>query len=200
MEKKSLLESFSPAEQFIYQKLKKEVSASLYYHGVHHTLDVLEAALKIAEAEKITKEELRLLRIGALYHDAGFITIYKNHEERGCEMAHEFLPSFGFTTPEIKVICKMIMATKLPQNAHSKLEKIICDADLDYLGREDFYQTAETLFSELKKHSYVKDKEEWNEIQKSFLQKHTYYTSYSRENREPQKQIFLKEISGNNKS
>ncbi len=85
MEKKSLLESFSPAEQFIYQKLKKEVSASLYYHGVHHTLDVLEAALKIAEAEKITKEELRLLRIGALYHDGVlslFIKIMKKEVAR----------------------------------------------------------------------------------------------------------------------
>ena len=31
-------------------------------------------------------------------------------------------------------------ATKIPQTPLTKLEEIICDADLDYLGREDFFE------------------------------------------------------------
>ncbi|MEO6290608.1 MAG: HD domain-containing protein [Ginsengibacter sp.] len=189
------MKNFSTAEEFIFQMLKSKLPAKLTYHGFHHTLDVLDAALKIAKSETLDDEEIKLLRIAVLYHDAGFITIYKNHEEKGCEMAREYLPAYDFTDEEIDIVCNMIMATKIPQSPVTKLEKIICDADLDYLGREDFYDIGKKLFSELNELGMVKDEEEWDNIQKNFLGRHHYLTSFSRLNREPQKQEYLKEIS-----
>ena len=183
-----------PEEKFILQKLENELSGNLTYHGLHHTLDVLNAALEIAKVEKISKAEIKLLRIAVLFHDAGFTRVYKDHEEKGCELAKEILPSFGYSNEEISIICGMIMATKIPQSPKTKLEKIICDADLDYLGRNDFHSISNTLFEEMKIYVHINDENQWNQIQKNFLEKHHYYTQYGIVKREPQKQMHLEKI------
>ena len=188
------MNKYSPEEKFILQKLENELPGTLTYHGLHHTLDVFNAAMKIAAEENLSPAEIKLLRIAVLYHDAGFITTYKNHEEKGCEKAKENLPAFGYTDEEIDIICGMIMATKIPQSPHTLLEKIICDADLDYLGRDDFHKISNTLLEEMKIYVHLHDEKEWNKIQKKFLEKHQYYTEFGRKKREPQKQQYLKEI------
>jgi uncharacterized protein len=188
---------FKGAEDFILAKLKKELSPTLTYHGYHHTVDVLDAALKIAVAENISDDEKKLLRIAVLFHDAGLTQVYKNHEEKGCEMAKEFLPRFGFNKKQIDVIAGMIMATKIPQTPRTKLEEIIGDADLDYLGREDVYPIAQTLFEELKIHSNLADARQWNDIQISFLSSHHYHTNYAIGLREPKKKIYMERLKKN---
>ena len=65
-------------ENYIYEKLQKNLSPTLTYHGFHHTLDVVDAALSIAKQEKIIDEEsLILLETAVLYHDLGFICLIK---------------------------------------------------------------------------------------------------------------------------
>jgi HD superfamily phosphodiesterase len=54
--------------------LEKELSSSLTYHNIGHTLDVEEQILIIAAAEGITQQQdLEDLQIAALYHDTGFL-------------------------------------------------------------------------------------------------------------------------------
>lgn len=189
------MNTYSPEEKFILQYLEKELPDNLSYHGLHHTLDVFNAAMKIAETENLSPHEIKLLRIAILYHDAGFTANYKDHEERGCEMARKNLPAFGYTDRDIKIICGMIMATQIPQTPKTLLEKIICDADLDYLGRNDFYKISNTLFEEMKVYGSLHDEKEWNKIQKRFLDKHQYHTEFGKKHREHKKQKYLQEIS-----
>ncbi len=189
------MNTYSPEETFILKKLEKNLPANLTYHGLHHTIDVFNAAMKIAEAENLSSNDMRLLRIAILYHDAGFTLAYKNHEDEGCKMAKKDLPAYGYSAKEISIICGMIMATKIPQNPHTILEKIICDADLDYLGRDDFEKISNTLHEEMKIYAQLHDKNEWYKIQKDFLEKHEYYTDFSRNNREHKKQKYLAEIN-----
>jgi uncharacterized protein len=185
---------YSSEENFILQKLDKELPGDLTYHGIHHTVDVFNAAMKIAATEQLSPEEIKLLRIAVLYHDAGFTATYKNHEEKACEMAREHLPAYGYTNEEIGTICGMIMATKIPQNPKTLLERIICDADLDYLGRDDFHRISKTLHEEIKKYVKVHHDKEWNIIQKKFLEEHHYHTKFSRVKRAPKKEKYLEEI------
>jgi predicted metal-dependent HD superfamily phosphohydrolase len=182
------------AEKFILEKLDKKLPKDLFYHGLHHTRDVYAAALLIADSEGISEDNISLLKIAVIFHDAGFLSHYKNHEESGCELVRKTLPDFGFDARRIKIIEGMIMATQIPQNAKTQLERIICDADLDYLGRNDFKQIAQTLFNELKVYMNVKDEKVWNNIQLNFLRNHSYYTEFSRQNREARKQKHLQEI------
>jgi uncharacterized protein len=185
---------YAGAEQYILQLLDKRLPKDLFYHGLHHTRDVYGAALLIAQSEKVSPDELNLLKIATLFHDAGFINHYKNHEEAGCKLAQKLLPDFGFNASKIQIIEGMIMATKIPQSPKNKLERIICDADLDYLGREDFKDIAKTLFDELKVYMNVKDETTWNKIQVNFLKGHRYHTAFSRRTRESNKQLHLHEI------
>ena len=128
-------------------KLQTELSSRLTYHSIDHTFDVLEQSQQIAAREDINDDQnLFLLKIAALYHDCGFIFMYAGHEEKGCEIAKNELPGFGLTTEEIEKICGMIMATKIPQSPKNKMEEIICDADLDYLGRDDFDSISNSLY------------------------------------------------------
>ncbi|MDZ7645926.1 MAG: HD domain-containing protein [Cytophagales bacterium] len=81
---------FEAAERHILELLKKEMPVR-HYHNLDHVQDVLIRALKIADDEKLDEDEIKLLRVAALFHDSGFIYSSKNHEERGAELAREIL-------------------------------------------------------------------------------------------------------------
>lgn len=177
------------------EKLENGLDRTLFYHGIHHTIDVVNAAAEIAALEGITDEEsLALLRTAAFYHDSGFMNIYQGHEEAGCVLAREVLPGFGYTEAQIATICGMIMATKIPQSPKNTLERIICDADLDYLGRDDFEGIAATLFEELKVRDMVEDIPAWDAVQVRFLEAHSYWTASERTRRDAAKQRHLQHL------
>jgi HD superfamily phosphodiesterase len=188
------MKNYKAVEKFIEERLKRELPKDLYYHGFHHTMDVLRSAEIIGKEEKISEEELYLLKVAVLYHDVGFTKVYKNHEAVGCDMAREELPQFGFTNDEIEIICGMIKATQIPQRPQNKLEYIIADADLEYLGTDQFEKIGRTLYEEIKIYLNVESERQWNIIQMNFLKSHQYFTDFCKKNREPQKQKQLKEI------
>ncbi len=183
------------AEKFVLDLLSSRLSETLYYHGIHHTLDVERAALVLAKEEGIEDEvSLKLLKTAALFHDCGFIGTYKDHEEEGCRIARNQLPLFSYSKEQIDVICGMIMATKSPQSPKNHLEMVICDADLDYLGRDDFDPIADTLFKELKVRQLVTDIDSWNQIQVKFLEAHQYHTKSAQQKRETIKKQHLNKL------
>jgi uncharacterized protein len=179
---------FEIAKTKILEKLKG-LDPRLTYHNVEHTLDVLNQCLRIADEEGVfNQRELLLLKYAALYHDIGFLEKYSGHEEKGCEYFLEDSRAWNFSDGDKETIIDLIMATKLPQAPRTKLQRIICDADLDYLGRNDFPDVSECLRKEFIEYKFVADDKEWNERQKRFLKSHTYHTPSSRLVREPVKQ------------
>jgi uncharacterized protein len=190
---------FEKAKEFILTKQKNELAANLHYHSYNHVMDVYDAAIMLAGKEGVDGEDLTLLLTAVLFHDSGFTVQTKNHEELGCEIVRRELPHFGYTAPQIEKICGMIMATKIPQTPHNHLEEIICDADLDYLGRDDFFPIGNTLFDELRVYGILKDEEQWNKLQVSFLESHKYFTKTANSLRYAKKQQhldYLKKLVG----
>ncbi len=185
---------FAAAEQTIRHKLKAELPKNLLYHNLEHIEDVLSASLTIALAEKLSAGEIELIRIAALFHDAGLTISLQDHEHRGCLLARQLLPGYGFSPEQVEAVCGMILATRLPQSPKNKMEQVLCDADLDYLGRDDFFQTGKKLFDELVVLGKVRNEEEWNRMQRSFLESHQYHTNYSREHREGRKREHLQRV------
>jgi exopolyphosphatase/pppGpp-phosphohydrolase len=185
---------FASAKDFIIDKIKAELPDNLFYHGLHHTLDVYEAVQLLAKTENITEEENTLLKTAAMYHDSGFTVQYKNHEEAGCNIARAVLPGFAYNPEQIECICAMIMATRVPQYPQNHLEQILCDADLDYLGRDDFYPISHSLYLELKARNLIESEEVWNRTQIKFFENHHYFTSTSNRLRVPAKMERLQEI------
>ncbi len=186
---------YSNIEKHVISKLQECLPEFLTYHNINHTLDVLNQSINIAEKEGINSyDELLLLKIAALYHDTGFLYIYKEHEEKSCEIAWEELRQFDVPDDKIALVCEMIRATKIPQSPKSFLAQILCDADLDYLGRHDFYSIGEGLYKEFIHQKVVRNEIEWNKLQVSFLENHHYFTSSSKQNREELKQQHLNEV------
>lgn len=186
--------NYHAAKAFILAKLERELSIQLTYHGLHHTLDVLYITEELCYKEKVTPYHALLLKTAALFHDSGFTISNRNHEELGCKIVRDNLPRFDFSDYEIELICGMIMATKIPQQPKNKLEKIICDADLDYLGREDFYDIGDTLFEELKSYNILQTEEAWNKLQVKFLENHHFWTPTNKKIRTPRKSKYLREL------
>jgi class 3 adenylate cyclase/predicted metal-dependent HD superfamily phosphohydrolase len=187
--------NYRNAEKYIVKRLSGDLPQGLYYHGIHHTMDVCEAVERLAIWEGVKGEELYLLKTAALFHDAGFIHSYESNEPIGANLAKEMLPNFGYTEEQIQQVIELIGATKIPQNPKNHLEEIMCDSDLDYLGRDDFYPIAETLKKELVEFGKIDgDQKSWIEMNINFLSKHQYFTQSSRNRRGPEKQKRIKEL------
>lgn len=182
------------AEKFILDKLKTELPANLYYHSFNHVMDVMQAATQYAQMENIPQQEFHLLKTAVLFHDSGFTIQSKDHEEIGCNIVKEHLPQFGYTPEQIEQICGMIMATKIPQTPHNLLEQIICDADLDYLGRDDFWEIGYNLYKELEIYGILTDEKDWNRLQLKFLSAHQYFTESAKTLRKPKKDAHTHKI------
>ena len=170
---------FTSIKQPILSRLENELDPRLGYHNITHTLDVLEQAEVLAKQENVTdKHDLLLLKTAAVFHDSGFLFVYKGHEEKGCEIASESLRNV-FSEEDIKKVCGMIMATKIPQSPNTLLEQIICDADLDYLGRNDFEPISQTLHKEFIIFKIIPEDIIWDHIQIKFFESHHYFTGTS---------------------
>ncbi len=186
---------FAGAKNFILEKMERELNPDLVYHKLDHTLDVFNSALKIAEKEGVIGNDLILLKTAALYHDSGMLLRYVGHEEASVEIIEEVLPRFEYSEGDIEIISNMILTTKLPQGANTFLAKILCDADLDYLGRDDYFMISHCLRHEwisldINKLTLL----EWYQLQVKFLETHEYFTKCAVILRQVKKEENLKQI------
>jgi len=186
---------FDDLEEEVLDLLEKKLPNDMYYHNLKHTIDVVTQVELIGRQEQVTDNEMLLLKTAALFHDTGFTEGYKDHELLSIKLAKEILPRFHYSSKQIEDISKIIFATKLPPNPKSKLEEIICDADLDYLGRADFIPVSETLFKELVVHNVLEDDyDNWNRIQIKFIESHQYFTATAKQIRDVNKKKQLSNI------
>jgi uncharacterized protein len=187
---------YRQAKLFIIEKLRGELSPRLHYHSLRHTLDVWRVAGQLCQREGVSRRDTVLVKTAALFHDAGFVhNRHIGHEHEGCLIAQAELPRFGYSEADIASICKMIMATKIPQSPTTLLEEILCDADLDYLGRTDFPVIGQTLFKELQAYQLIGDEQAWNRLQVGFLGGHRFHTRTNAREREPLKREHLIKLS-----
>jgi len=185
---------FTDMQEMILDKLEKELPAYVFYHNVKHTVDVVTEVELIGWAEGCSDEEILLLKTAGLFHDTGITVSFDNHEHHGAEYARKILPGYNYSPEQIDRICSIIMATRLPPKPLNLLEEIICDSDLDYLGRSDFIPVSNTLFEELKAQNKMKDLNEWNKMQVKFISGHQYFTKTARSLREVNKQLQIERI------
>jgi PAS domain S-box-containing protein len=181
--------AYGMIENFLINHLPKEYT----YHTIHHIRDVVEQSERIAKKEKINKEDIADLKLAAWLHDVGYIWEPNRHEARGSEYATTILNAMDFPAQKINRITGMIMATKIPQSPKNILEQIICDADLDYLGREGYEENSLLLLQELRLKKEISALD-WLKIQDQFLTKHTYFTKTSNTTRNKLKSEVLANI------
>lgn len=182
----------------IYEKVMRDlenwVPDHFTYHNAAHTKYVLEQAEVIAAQENVTGRDLLLVKMAALYHDIGFLDGRHNHEALGCKIATRDLENSFLTPAEVKKVCAMVKATQIPQKPNDLLEKIVADADLEYLGTNNFKKFGRRLYRELHHFDPALNFRKWDEIQIDFLSNHTYHTNFCKQYREPVKQQNLEMV------
>lgn len=188
------MDVFGQLKDKLLLQLRSGLPAFLIYHNDEHTLDVIRSCEEIAGRENITDEiSLLKLKLAALYHDAGYLAGSHEHEAKSCELFRKHsIPWFsnGITDE----VCELIMSTQIPQSPKNKLAEILCDADLDYLGREDFFIYSDRLYHEFKHYGKVNNILDFDRIQIDFLSNHRYFTASSRKLRQPVKEKNLETI------
>ncbi|MDR5591025.1 HD domain-containing protein [Christiangramia sp. SM2212] len=178
----------------VHERLENDLPDYLHYHDPEHTKSVIEKSVFLAEKEDLSKAEIHLIKVAALYHDAGFIIGRKDHEEKSCKLASQELPQYDYSKEEIKMICGMINATRIPQKTHNIYEDIVADADLFYLGTDTYDHYSNKLYSELKHHNLKLSEKDWLKIQLDFLQAHKFHTKYALKVLAPVKKKHLKKL------
>lgn len=178
----------------LFTRLEQGLPPYLYYHSADHTKRVMERAVFLAKKEGLPEKDIELIKVAALYHDAGFLIGREDHETKSCELASKELPEYNFTKAEIKKICGMINATRIPQKTNNILEKIVADADLFYLGTEDYDYYSNQLYKELQHIKPDIDEAAWLKIQLDFLYSHSFQTEYGISVLEPFKQRNIKQL------
>ena len=80
----------------------------------------------------------------------------------------------------------LILATKLPTNpGEDLLKRIICDADIDNLGRDDFPEKSKAVRAEVG----AADGEEWQQGLINFVKGQRFYTPSAQKLRGQQKEM-----------
>jgi len=172
---------YSGAVDYAFNRLRTELPPRLSYHNAQHTEDdVLPAAVRLAKLSNMADPDLRLLEVAAAFHDLGQIRTVLGHEQIGADIVSDVLPRYGFGPGEIERVSGMILATRLPQTPLSEEQAILCDADLDSLGREDFFATSKALWQEREACGMIIAWQTWLENQHRFLTDHHYFTPAAR--------------------
>lgn len=175
--------------------LKENLDPKYTYHNVAHTQYVFDKATHIAKKEGVSKKDIYLLQVAALFHDSGFTKSNIAHEKESNRIATAWLKKYGFSKEAINKIKGMISATKIPQQPKNKLEEIIADADLCYLGTTLFKKVGYTLYTELKADNPNLTVKQWNTIQREFISNHTFHTVFCKRYYEFRKQKNLASLN-----
>jgi predicted metal-dependent HD superfamily phosphohydrolase len=172
----------SKLKTIIFDELSNGLSPQLYFHSVAHTRDdVLPAAESLAQQMGVTGEHLLLLNTAALFHDVGYLERYENNEPLAAARTREILPVYNYQPEQIEIIARLIEKTAMPQRPETLLEQIMCDADMDSLGRKDFWALSTKLCEELAFYRQRVEPGDWLCQQLVFLESHNYFTQAARQ-------------------
>ncbi|WP_233145475.1 adenylate/guanylate cyclase domain-containing protein [Labilibacter marinus] len=185
---------YNDLEDAVFGQMRQELASSLKYHNISHTMDVCTQVEVFGRAEGLNSKELLLLKTAALFHDTGYMVNPHRHEQQSVRIAKEMLPHFSYSIAEIEAIAQLILVTESDVEPKILMEKIIKDADLDYLGRADFIPLSEKLWEELCNYNGKISQKEWNKKQYAFISRHVYYTETARKLRQVNKEMQLKKI------
>ena len=186
-------------DQYIRELFRDELPAGIKYHDSNHTLHptkgVVAVANRIALSEEISEHDRELVIAAAYFHDTCYIREYSKNEPIAARAAGRILKLIGYRPEEIEKVQKMILATDLDCEPQTHLEKILCDADFDHLGREDFFELDAKIRQGRRARGIdVSDDAKWYRGTLEIIKKHRYYTASQKQKREKKKQENIKRL------
>ena len=151
--------------------------------------------VRLVLAATLGLSALLLMMTAAYFHDSGYIREYNKNEPIAAEMAGRILKLIGYKPNEVVKVQKMILSTDLEIEPKTHLEEILCDADLDHFGREDFFKLDGKLREEWRAGGLdVDDDLKWYKGTLEIIKNHQYYTESQKKLREKGRQKNIKSL------
>lgn len=189
---KATLES---VENYTKKFFEQHISEKYAYHNLQHTINVVNAVKEICALEGITKEATELLEIAAWFHDTGYDQGAEGHEQRSADYATAFLKANDYPIAAITTIQHCILTTKYPQAPNTLFEKILCDADLNHLGKNIYWDRCGKIREELTLvKALVMSEQDWLDFELEFIQNHQFQTKTGQTLYEKNKQKHIKQL------
>lgn len=178
------------AGRYVTRLLIQELPTGRVFHNLHHTINVMQGVLKIGQAEQLPGGEMELALLAAWFHDTGHVRTYVGHEVVSMEIARKWLTKQEYSEERIKQVMRLIEVTTMPQDPKTRLEAVICDADLYHLSFHTYDHYQEMLREEWRRElGIVVSDEEWDRSNQEFLETHRYFTNFGKRELEPRKHI-----------
>ncbi len=169
------------AEALVVALYREKLPSWARYHTIEHTREVVAACVEIGLAMQLTPEELEVIVLAAWFHDTGYLDGADDHEVRSAQVAERFLCDEGYPASRIPLVTACIGATKIPQRPMTVLERIVCDADLMYIGGPRFKEHSDALRDEWQTRMGVQFGEvEWLQKNIDFVGSCEFHTGFVR--------------------
>lgn len=165
--------------RYVTDILINQLPDELYFHNLEHTKGVVNAVRDIGVSCGLKECDLNIVQIAAWFHDTGYKDSYMGHEDDSITLCFDYLVQHGLDESAIIKIVSCIAATKYPQKPQDLLQRILCDADMCHLSKQDYSCYSSRLRREWEAHLDLHyTDEEWLTKNIEFLTDHTYFTAY----------------------
>lgn len=182
------------ASRFSQKLLKEKLPPVNIYHDLNHTKQVVKNTKEIASNCDLTEKEMELIILAAWFHDTGFIKKYDDHESESAKIAEDFLVKNNYDRKNISIIKECISKTNINFTPKTKLEKILCEADLLYLSKPNFIPQANLLRKEWENIGIKYSERSWLELNINFMKNRPLFTKYGIKKYSKQREINIKEL------
>ncbi|MEA3461520.1 MAG: adenylate/guanylate cyclase domain-containing protein [Bacteroidota bacterium] len=171
-------------EEKVFEGILLALPENLHFHGSEYARKVYNQSFLLCRSEEIEQEDRLLVRTAALMLYTGFTQDYHNFQNRSSVISREILPDYKYSDRQIDQICNLILATKRPFNPNNRLEKILIDAKMEFIGRPDYSDQIKLLFQEIKENGSKINGQQFKKQQLELLFDFQFYTVAAQRMRE----------------
>jgi predicted metal-dependent HD superfamily phosphohydrolase len=191
VENSLLLEVEAYVTNFISEQVPKEYA----YHDVEHTVSVVADAKEMSDMFELSEHDQEILLLASWFHDTGYDKGALNHEERSAMYARKYLSSQGYNEEDLRRIETCILATKMPHQPKTLLERIICDADFSHVGQKVYWERCSKVRQEmaLTKNLIMTD-QEWVDFELEFMNIHKFHTPVAQQLYNERKEKHIRQL------
>ncbi len=163
-------------EEHFLKRMEEELPAILNFHDQKYSMELLTNCELLFSSEKLSEEDRLLVRTAALLDCMSYLKGYIEREKYIPQLVRETLPEYHYNEKQMLKISKLINTPFFPPAALTLPEKVLSDARLAFLGKNNFQNSVVTLFEEMKYYGRATSKKEFVKNFAEFLESFEFYT------------------------
>jgi len=166
---------------YVEEYMKANLPENIAFHNYNRTAKVARIGDTLSIQSDLRENEKMLLHLAALFIDSGYCEDSHNSAAAAAMLARNYLSGKGLDDASIKAITESIEAIGYPQQPVSLIAQYLCDADMYYLGSNNYSLNTELLRKEISLVDKVNySDKDWIRKQLQVLEDHTYFTAEAR--------------------